>query len=326
MDVSKTHVESDFKHERPLMSCRFDPSGRFCFAGSQDYQVWRWTLDDGKKVALDTDAWVRGFAFAEAGEVLLTVGYDGRLIWWPATSDAPEPLRAVDAHQGWVRAVDVSPDGTLIATVGNDLVLRIWNAADGELVREMRGHETHIYNVAFHPSGKHVVTGDLKCHAIEWEVETGKQLRTWQATSLIKYDTTFRADIGGFRSMRFTADGKRLACSGITNVTNAFAGVGNPSVVVFDFESGKQVIEHLSKAKLRGVAWGLALHQDGSVIASVGGSGGHLLFWKPDSKDEYHHLKLPSDARDLDLHTDGLRLATVHFDGHLRIHRMAAKA
>ena len=50
MDVSKTHVESDFKHERPLMSCRFDPSGRFCFAGSQDYQVWRWTLDDGKTV------------------------------------------------------------------------------------------------------------------------------------------------------------------------------------------------------------------------------------------------------------------------------------
>lgn len=326
MDASKTHVESDYKHERPLISCRFDPTGQFCFAGSQDYQVWRWSLEDGNKVAFDTNAWVRGLAFAEQGELLLTVGYDGRLIWWPANSDAPQPIRAVEAHQGWARALDVSPDGSLVATVGNDLALRIWKTADGSMVRELRGHESHVYNVAFHPDGKQIVTGDLKCNAIAWDVETGKQVRTWQAASLIKYDKTFRADIGGFRSMRFSSDGKRLVCSGITNVTNAFAGVGNPSVVVFDYENGKQVIEHLSKAKLKGVAWGLVLHQDGPVIASVGGSGGHLLFWQPDAKDEFHHMKLPSDARDLDLHRDHVRLATAHFDGHLRIHRMAAKA
>ena len=59
-------------------------------------------------------------------------------------------------------------------------------------------------------------------------------------------------------SGRSSGDGKRLACSGITNVTNAFAGVGNPSVVEFDWEAGKQRVAYLSKGKLRGVAWGAA--------------------------------------------------------------------
>jgi WD40 repeat protein len=326
MDATKTHTVHDFKHTRPLISCRFDPSGKYVFAGSEDYKVWRWEASTGKKTELNTDAWVRGLAFADLGKTLISAGYDGRLIWWPAEGDKLEPIRVVEAHNGWARAVAVSPDNSTVASVGNDLVVRLWNVADGKLVREMPGHQSHIYNVAFHPDGKQLATGDLKCNVIEWDVATGKQLRTWLAPSLIKYDKTFLADIGGFRGMTFSLDGKQLLCSGITNVTNAFAGVGNPSVVVFDWAGGKQTIEHLSKGKIKGVAWGVAVHPDGTTIACVGGSGGYLLFWKPDGKEEFHQLKLPSDARDLDLHSDSLHLATAHYDSHLRIHKMAPKS
>lgn len=325
MDATKTHTVHDFKHDRPLISCRFDPSGKYVFAGSEDYRIWRWEVATGKKSELNADAWVRGLAFADQGQTLISAGYDGRLIWWPVAGEKLEPVKVVEAHNGWARAVAVSPDNRTVASVGNDLVVRLWDAVEGKLVREMTGHESHVYNAAFHPEGTHLATGDLMGNVMDWEVATGKQVRTWQAKSLVKYDKTFRADIGGFRGMRFSQDGTRLAGSGITNVTNAFAGVGNPSVVVFDWESGKQTIEHLSKGKLRGVAWGVALHPDGTVIAAVGGRGGHLLFWKPDGKEEFHLMKLPNDARDLDLHPDDLHLATAHHDGHLRIHKMAAK-
>jgi len=326
MDATKTHTVHDFKHNRPLISCRFDPSGKSVFAGSEDYRIWRWEIDSGKKTELNADAWVRGLAFADQGQTLISAGYDGRLIWWPVEGEKPEPIKSVEAHNGWARAVAVSPDNRTVASVGNDLVVRLWDAAEGKLVREMTGHESHVYNVAFHPEGTHLATGDLMGNVMDWEIATGKRARTWQAKSLVKYDKTFRADIGGFRGMRFSQDGKRFAGSGITNVTNAFAGVGNPSVVVFDWESGKQTIEHLSKAKLRGVAWGVALHPNGTVIAAVGGRGGHLLFWKLEGKEEFHQMKLPNDARDLDLHPDDLHLATAHYDGHLRIHKMAAKS
>lgn len=327
LDITKTHIVHDFKHTSPLMSCRFDPSGRFVFAGAQDYQIWRWEPATGKKVALaDVNTWVRGIAFGNGGKTLITGGFDGRLIWWPVVADKPAPIRSIDAHHGWVRAVAVRPDNSLVVSVGNDLVVRLWNMTDGKLVREMAGHKSHIYNVAFHPDGQQLATGDLMGNVIHWDVETGRQVRTWEAKALHKYDKTFKAEIGGFRAMDFSGDGNRLACSGITNVTNAFAGVGNPIVVVFDWKTGKQHIEHLSKKKLRGVAWGVALHPNGTTIAaSGGGGGGFLLFWKADAKEEFHQVKLPDTARDLDLSSDGLHLATAHHDGHLRICRMDAK-
>jgi WD40 repeat protein len=325
MDAKKTHILHDYTHTSPLISCRFDPSGKFVFVGAEDFKVWCFQISDGKKTSLDVNAWVRGIDFANAGQTVVTGGYDGRLFWAPVSGEKLEPLRTIEAHDGWIRAVAANADGSMIASAGNDLIVRLWNAKDGKLIRELKGHESHIYSAAFHPGGKHLVTSDLHCNLIDWDLETGKQARTWKAKSLTVFDKTFVATIGGIRSMAFSPDGKKLSCSGITNVTNAFAGVGNPSAVVYGWDSGKQLVEHLSKGKLRGVAWGVAMHPDGATIATVGGSGGHLLFWKTNEVEDYFTMKLPGSARDLDLSPDGLHLATAHFDKHIRIHRMAAK-
>lgn len=328
MDHTQTHTAHEFAHDAPLISCRFDPSGRFVFAGSQDFKVWRFAVGDEAKTPLDVGAWTRAIAFVDEGKTVVTGGYDGKLVFAPVEGEGEQlPVsRAIEnAHEGWIRALAVSPDGTTLASVGNDLIVRLWNVESGKLIQEMPGHESHIYNVAFHPSGTRLVTGDLKANIRDWEIRTGRQLRGWQAESLTKYDKTFRAFIGGFRGMRFSQDGKKLAACSITEVTNAFAGIGNPSVIVYDWETGEPLVEHLSKGKLRGTAWGVVLHPDDLTIGCVGGNGGHLLFWKPEELEDSHRLKLPSDARDLDLAPDGISLATAHFDGKLRIHRMEAK-
>ena len=332
MDVTQTHIAHDIEIGSPLISCRFDPSGKFVFAGAQDFRVWRWPMAAAaeEKTELVTDSWVRGMTFADAGKTLITGGTDGRLLWFPASGKAKDeklpPSREIKAHDGWIRAVATSADGKLVASAGNDQVVRIWNVADGKKIGELTGHESHIYNLAFHPDGKQLVSGDLMANLIDWDFAAGKQTRTWKAESLIKFDKTFLAFIGGFRGLTFSADGKQLAGSGITNVSNAFAGIGNPSVVIFDWKTGAPaVIEHLSKGGLRGVAWGAALHPDGTRIACVGGTGGYLLFWKSNEAEDFHRIKLPNDARDLHLSPDGLHLATAHHDGHLRIHLMQAK-
>lgn len=328
VDATKTHIVRELKHDSPIVSCRFDPTGNLAFFGGQDNRVWRWQWTrDAKTELVGHDSWVRAIAFRSDGQVLITGGYDGRLIWWPATAETPQPTRIVDTHGGWIRAIAVSPDGSLIASVGNDHLVKLWSMKDGSLVRKMTGHECHIYNVVFHPDGQSLVTGDLKANLIHWEVATGAEVRRLKAESLYKYDGGFRADIGGFRGLTFSPDGQRLAGSGITNVTNAFAGVGNPAIVVFDWPSGEQQIQHESKGKLRGVAWGVAIHPQGFTIGiSGGGGGGYLLFWNPDQINEFHQLKLPNTARDLDLSPDNLHLLTAHFDGHVRVSRMTEKA
>lgn len=321
----KTHVARELKHSSPLISCRFDPGGRFVFAGAQDSTVQRWELESGKSTPFaGHESWVRGMAFTPDARTLLTGGYDGRLVWWEAGAEKPAPVRSVDAHRGWVRAVAASADGAHVATCGNDGLVKVWSAATGELELVLAGHGCHVYNVAFHPSGQRLASADLKGIVKLWSLPGGKLDGQLDASALYKYDGGFHADIGGVRALSLSRDGRFLACAGITNVSNAFAGVGNPLVVVFDLEKPEKGFQHLTKEGLQGVAWGVVLHPQGFLAAALGGgAGGFLLFWRAGEQQESSKLKLPDSARDLDLHPDGLQLATAHFDGHLRLSRMA---
>ncbi len=131
------------------------------------------------------------------------------------------------------------------------------------------GHDCHVYNVAFHPDGKHLVSADLKGVVKVWDLAKGEAVRELDAKVLHKYDPSFLADIGGVRSMAFSADGSLLACAGITNVSNAFAGIGNPLVVLFDWATGKQKQLLRPKANFQGTAWGVRLHPAGFIAASA---------------------------------------------------------
>ncbi|MFM8252107.1 MAG: WD40 repeat domain-containing protein [Planctomycetota bacterium] len=327
-DPAQTHVVKTFDHTSPLMACRFDPTGKWLFAGAEDQRIWRWELATGTKTELAAhDSWVRAIGFTPSGDVLATGGYDGRLILWPTTAEKPTPQRTIDAHQGWLRALSVSPDGQWLVTCGNDRLVKIWRLSDGTLIRTLEGHESHVWNVAVHPGGKDIISGDLKANFIHWDAESGQIKRKFTLATLYKYDTGFLADIGGPHSMAFSPDGKLLAAGGITNVTNAFAGVGNPAIVSWDWEAAKEKVVHLTKAKVQGVAWGTVLHAEGFTIgASGGGGGGHLFFWKPDQAEEFFTLNLGNTARDLALHPDGVQLATAHFDKKIRLLKMAAKS
>lgn len=323
LDPTKTRQVLELKHTAPLFGCRFDPTGQFVFAGAQDNEVHRWELTTGKKATLKGhNSWVRGLAFSDGGKTLWTAGYDGKVIAWDADAENPSPKLTLDAHDGWVRAVVVSPDGKLLATCGNDNLVKLWSLPGGKPLRTFEGHSRHAYNVAFHPDGKSLVSGDLMGVVKHWDVESGKLVRDLDASVLTKYDPTFVAQHGGIRAFSFRGDGELLACAGISEVTNAFAGVGKPLAVVFDWKTGKTVQSLKPKEAFQGTLWGVAFHPDGFVVGAGGGSGGALWFWKTEEPLAFHTIKQTNNARDLDLHPDGTRLAVPYYDGVLRIYDM----
>jgi WD40 repeat protein len=327
-DPTQVRLVKELKHNRPLFACRIDRTGRFAFTGAQDNLVVRWQLDGDQKLEFaGHESWVRGMAFQPAGDLLATGDYAGRLCAWPWAADAAAPpVYSVNAHQGWLRAVAASPDGATFATCGNDRMVRLWSAADGKLIRELTGHECHVYNVAFHPSGGHLASCDLKGVVKQWDLSTGAAVRQLDSAVLWKYDAQFHADIGGARGMAFSGDGAWLACAGVTEVTNAFAGIGNAVVTLFDWASGerKQVLR--PKENFQGVAWSVAFHPAGFILVVAGGQhGGALWFFKPSEPNPFFTFKLPAGARDLALHPDGVRLAIAHHDSTLRIYDMSPK-
>jgi WD40 repeat protein len=332
ISAEKTHVDHELKYGKPLVSCRFDPTGRYVFAGSEDDTAQRWDLNVEAAKAKPTayaghDGWVFAMGVSPDGKTLLTGGTDGKLIWWPATDDAPRPIRTATAHHGWVRALAIRPDGKQAATCGNDHRVRLWSMSDRKAEAEFNGHERPVYRVLYTPDGESLLSADLMGVVIQWDLKTGKSTRKFDASKLHLYEGGQGVDYGGVRDLSLSRDGAYLACSGLINASNPLGAVSNPAVLVLDWKSGTLKKLQRPKEDLKGVAWSVRSHPEGFLIVASGGtSGGFLWFTKPDQENEFFKLSLPNSARDMDLHPDGARIATAHHDGSLRISAMTAKA
>src|SRR5206468_214685 len=173
------------------------------------------------------------------GPNAISGGYDGRLIWWDL--EQRRVVRTVEAHSRWVRQLAVAPDGSKFASVGDDMVCRLWDAASGEQLHELRGHEgrtpqhfaSMLYCCAFSPDGTHLATGDRVGHVIVWDVASGRQLSAVEAPTLYTWDGTQRIrSIGGVRGLAFSPDGLYLAVGGVGQIGNVDALQGPSRVEV----------------------------------------------------------------------------------------------
>jgi WD40 repeat protein len=61
-------------------------------------------------------------------------------IWDSATGQQRTVLAG---HQGMVRAVAIAPDGTWLASGGQDQTVRIWDSATGKQRTALAGHQGH---------------------------------------------------------------------------------------------------------------------------------------------------------------------------------------
>lgn len=357
-DPTKTHQLFEYKHGRPLLAVRYAPDGKAIYFSAENTPPQRLVAGgEGSEPVVGAlegghDSWVKSLAVLPDGRTVVTAGYDGRLVWFDVTGESPALVRVVEAHDGWVRSVAASPDGRLLASCGNDHLVRLWDAADGRELAVLAGHEGHVYEVAWRPDGSALVSCDLKGVVKEWDASAGVLRRDIvTATALWKYDTTFRADIGGARSIAFKADGSQVALGGITNVTNAFAGIGKPVIVLVDWEqpvapagetqpAGEQassadakpaeptgITPLLGKGAGDGVCWGVAWHPAGFWMGQAGGGGGGWLrFFKPDASEDFHAFKLPANGRGMALSPDATQVAVAMANGFLRVFALHEKA
>jgi WD40 repeat protein len=323
--------------DRSMLACRVDPSGRFVVAGGMMPEIIQYELaptPDG--VAWDRPGqvvriaghknWVCALAFAPDGHRLLTGDYSGLLHAWEfPVRDNQQPVWTRQGHRGWVRAAAVSPDGRLLATCGNDHAVRLWATADGQLVRELIGHDCHVYNLAFHPGGLRLASGDLKGQVKDWDVATGKLVRELHAKEM--WTAQANLQLGGIRSMTFDPDGRTLACGGMHGIGSIGDGIGAPCVMLFDWETGKRTRILQAREAHRSFVNGVHFHPSGWIIGVTGGlDGGILLFWQGTEEKALHQHKLRKPTQSgwsSDLLPDQVHLAVAHHDRCVRIYDLS---
>jgi eukaryotic-like serine/threonine-protein kinase len=194
----------------------------------------------------------------------LAVIWRGPKDWGCAVYD-PDSGRQTAASAeaiGFTWDVVFSPDGTRIATAGEDGLTRLWDTSTGEMTAECRGHMRKVLSVAFRPDGRRLVTTSADGTVRQWDPATGREVE-WP----------YERHTGEAITAAYSPDGLWVASGGTDRTIRVWGAADLHDVAVLHGHTG--------------VVSQLAFTADGRHLASVsrpewlGYSGdGTARFWE----------------------------------------------
>jgi WD40 repeat protein len=170
--------------QRWITALAWSADGRILAGGRVDITLW--DVATGKSLAVlkghrDT---IRSLDFSRDSRLLASASFDKTVRVWDVESR--KELHTLE-REGFVQitakgpitnpikvpalAAVFSPDGTRLATAGADRVVRLWNVADGGLLRTWQGHTMSVTALSFSPDGQRLVSASLDHTIRVWHVD-----------------------------------------------------------------------------------------------------------------------------------------------------------
>jgi len=84
--------------------------------------------------------------------------------------------RELTGHEGWVKSVAVSPDGTWATTGSEDKTVKIWDLETGACRATLKGHAGEVNSVAVTPDGKRILSASDDTSVRVWDASSGREL------------------------------------------------------------------------------------------------------------------------------------------------------
>jgi WD40 repeat protein len=131
-------------------------------------------------------------AFVADGAI--TLGHnDGKVSL--VSSETGEFEASFSAHRRTVVAVAYTPDGTILATGGQEGLTKLWDTKTLKEIVALKGHLKSIHSLAMSPDGRRLATGGSGQAAVKlWDVQTHQELITLQGSSVLLQALHFSPD------------------------------------------------------------------------------------------------------------------------------------
>ncbi|ODV96655.1 hypothetical protein PACTADRAFT_1242 [Pachysolen tannophilus NRRL Y-2460] len=208
------------KNGKPRNSVRLATGG-----GDNNVRIWKLVYDEDKKKVKSVDYLctltkhtqaVNVVRFDPKGEFLATAGDDGTILIWQLSDHIVKEFGSTendeDVKESWIlkhacrsstsEIYDLawSPDSKFILTGSMDNVTRIYNASNGQQIKQIAEHNHYVQGVAWDPKNEFIATqsADRSVHIYKLNKTSGGNVLNLQPT--IYYKIT-RAELPTSRVM-----------------------------------------------------------------------------------------------------------------------------
>jgi WD40 repeat protein len=178
----QNNLNSTSSHEYHINPLVIHPDGTRIFNGIFKNMVKIWDIEEGEKIGefhppneaylQSRYIYINSIVISPNGQFLLTNNHEEIQIW---NIESRQLIRTLKGHIGTVYCLKFSPDGTIIASCGEDCTIKLWNFETGQLLKILskhnnKVHKDKVYSLAFSPDGRTLVSGGRDRTLKIWQI------------------------------------------------------------------------------------------------------------------------------------------------------------
>lgn len=146
--AARREVHSIKLHHGPIRALAFSPDGRILASGSGGDDIILWDVEKGEPIRTLSGhtSEVTTLSFSASSRVLVSGSKDNTIRLWEVASRKPKRTidttnnsqrRDSDINPKGIASVSISPDGKLIASVGENNTVKVWDASTGKEIKTL---------------------------------------------------------------------------------------------------------------------------------------------------------------------------------------------
>ncbi|MFH0901235.1 MAG: WD40 repeat domain-containing protein, partial [Pseudomonadota bacterium] len=182
-DARTLAATGELRADAVLNELTMSHDGSLVAAAAMNGSVYVWDRKNLKLVAelRGHQGQAGSVVFTNDDRTIISASFDGTIWRWDLASKAGS---IVGNRHGAVGRLAISPDGSLVASPGDDGEVRLCSTGTGETRAVWRGHRGGVSAVRFGPDGRLAATCGGDGTVRTWDVATGRPY--WRAPALLR--------------------------------------------------------------------------------------------------------------------------------------------